>query len=90
MVLVAIDFTEYDLTHMDEHTLACNIRDYLLSKYVDGKCDYKFAVKESRNNISFKKILTNRFSCSILDLQNKKHHRGCRCKSRLRLEWMSS
>jgi len=46
MVLVAIDFTEYDLTHMDEHTLACNIRDYLLSKYVDDKCDYKFAVKE--------------------------------------------
>ena len=46
MVLVSIDFTEYDMTHIDEHTLACNIRDYLLNKYVDGKYDYKFALRE--------------------------------------------
>lgn len=46
MILVAIDFTKRDLTHMDEHTLACNIRDCLLRRYVDKKDNYEFSVRE--------------------------------------------
>lgn len=46
MILVAIDFTEYNLTHLSEHTIAENIRDYLLRKYIDPRGKFEFSRRE--------------------------------------------
>ncbi len=46
MILVAIDFTEYNLTHLSEHTIGGNIRDYLLRKYINPYGKFEFSRRE--------------------------------------------
>ena len=46
MIIVAVDFTEYNLTHMSEHTIAASIRDYLIRKYIRPYGEFEFSRRE--------------------------------------------
>lgn len=46
MILLAVEFTEYGLTHPEEHLLALTLRDRLISRYAPELTDARFAVRE--------------------------------------------
>ncbi|MBR6807817.1 MAG: 4'-phosphopantetheinyl transferase superfamily protein [Clostridia bacterium] len=47
MILVAIDFTENNLTHTSEHSIAESIRDYLIRNYIKNDGEFEFLRHET-------------------------------------------